>query len=86
MDGWSRQASHRKERLALPPSFRSVVRHRGAEEAKGRRLYALVEATSDEPIFDARVVDEAGNVYLELEGYRTVPLPGRKTLEVRPEA
>jgi hypothetical protein len=75
-----------KERLALPTSFRSVVRHRGAEEAKGKRLYALVEATSDEPIFDARVVDEAGNVYLELEGYRTVPLPGRKTLEVRPEA
>ncbi len=70
-----------KERLALPTSFRSVVRHRGAEEAEGKRLYALVEAISDEPTFDARVVDETGNVYLELEGYRTVPLPGRKTLE-----
>ena len=73
-----------RERLALPTSFRSVIRHRGAEEAKGKRLYALVtmvEATSDAPVFDARVVDETGNVYLELEGYRTVPLPGRKTLE-----
>ncbi len=70
-----------KERLALPTAFRSVVRHRGMEEANGKRLYALVEATSDEPLFDARVVDETGNVYLELEGYRTVALPGRKTLE-----
>jgi hypothetical protein len=70
-----------KERLALPTAFRSVVRRRGEEDADGKRLYALVEATGDEPVFDARVVDEAGNVYLELEGYRTVALPGRKTLE-----
>jgi hypothetical protein len=26
--------------------------------------------------FDAQVVDEAGNVYVGLKGYRTVQLPG----------
>jgi hypothetical protein len=69
-----------KERLALPTSFRSVVRHRPVEAAAGRRLYCLVEARGDEPVFDARVVDEQGDVYLELLSYRTVALPGRKTL------
>jgi hypothetical protein len=30
--------------------------------------------------FDAQVLDEAGNVYVDLHGYRTVRLPGNVTL------
>jgi hypothetical protein len=31
--------------------------------------------------YDARVVDDEGNVYVEVQGYRTIALPGRATLE-----
>ncbi|MCE7959769.1 MAG: SDR family NAD(P)-dependent oxidoreductase, partial [Acidobacteria bacterium ACB2] len=68
------------ERMALPMAARSVTAYRQPEEAQGRRLYALVSAVGNGASFDARVVDEAGNVYLDLTGYRTVALPGRVTL------
>jgi NAD(P)-dependent dehydrogenase (short-subunit alcohol dehydrogenase family) len=40
------------------------------------RLYAEVEPRADGRGFDARIVDAAGNVVVELAGYRTVAVPG----------
>ena len=59
-------------RLALPRHVERVSVLRPPVEAKGR-FHALVEPSGDG--FDARVVDEAGTVFVELEGYRTVALP-----------
>jgi hypothetical protein len=44
------------------------------EDAQGR-LYAIV-MTTDGEAFDAQVIDEAGNVYIDLKEYRTIALPG----------
>jgi hypothetical protein len=62
--------------MALPAGIGRVRVYRPAVEGNGRRLYALVEAVNQGGQFNGRVVDEMGNVYLELEGYRTVALPG----------
>ncbi len=69
-----------KEILALPTAVRRVVTYRQPEEAAGQRIYALVKAIDGGAGYDARVVDEAGNVYMEVEGYRTVALPGKATI------
>ena len=66
--------------MALPLGIGAVTVYRQPEEAAGRRLYALVEAIGGGESYDARVVDEAGNVYVELKGYRTVDLPGSVSL------
>jgi len=75
----------RQEVLALPAGFRTVTAYRAPEDANGSRLYALVSAdrtvgADGAPLLDARIVDEAGRVYLDLIGYRTVALPGRQAL------
>jgi hypothetical protein len=51
------------------------------------RVYAVVTPRADES-FDAQIVDAAGNLYVQLSGYRTVTLPssavdaeGLKTLQ-----
>jgi hypothetical protein len=70
--------------LALPTSIERVVVHRLQEN--GKRVYAEIVPRpaldtvngSDqeaEVCFDARVIDEQGQVYLELLGYRTARLP-----------
>ncbi len=69
-----------KEVMALPAGLRRAVFYRQPEPADVRRLYAVVTAEREGAEFDARVVDGDGNVYLELSGYRTVSLPGRKVL------
>ena len=74
-----------REVLGLPSAMRAVTVYRPPEEANGRRLFAVVHPNSHPDEYDARVVDENGNVYVELEGYRTVGLPGRRTLGA-PEA
>jgi hypothetical protein len=66
--------------MALPLGLESVTAYRQAEEADGRRLYALVTALSNGDGYFARVVDETGEVYVELQGYRTVDLPGAVSL------
>jgi hypothetical protein len=66
--------------LALPSAFRAVTLHRHPMEAEGRRLWALVTPNAAGTEYGARVVDDAGNVYLKLTGYRTTPLPGRAEL------
>jgi hypothetical protein len=39
-------------------------------------LYAVARPANGDGSVDAYVVDEEGNVYLSLSGYRTIELPG----------
>ena len=66
--------------MALPLGIKSVTTYRQPEEAQGQRLYALVEAVDGGDAYHAQVVDEAGRVYVDLKGYRTVDLPGSVSL------
>jgi hypothetical protein len=66
--------------MALPLAIESVTAYRQPETAAGQRLYALVTTADGGAAFDAQVVDEAGNVYIDLKGYRTVQLPGSVNL------
>jgi len=66
--------------MALPLGLTSVTAFRQPAQADDRRLYALVEAIDGGDAYHARVVDDAGRVYIELKGYRTVDLPGSVTL------
>ncbi len=72
-----------KRRLALPAGIDSLLVHRSEKDAGGKRLYAVVEARQDGESFDAKVLDETGRVFVELDGYRTVvfeenrELPGK---------
>ncbi|MEW6650707.1 MAG: SDR family NAD(P)-dependent oxidoreductase, partial [Chloroflexota bacterium] len=62
--------------LALPRSIGRLNLFR--EKPNGGVIYAEVMPASQEDgslRFDARVVDEKGNLYLEVRDYRTVPLP-----------
>ncbi len=70
----------RRKTMALPTRLEVARFHRRPEEAKAGRLYAQVEVREDGAAFDGRVLDEKGNVYAELVGYRTVALPGEITL------
>jgi hypothetical protein len=69
-----------KGAMALPLAIATVTTYRQPEATSGARHYALVTAADDGASFDARVVDEAGNVYVDLKGYRTVRLPGNVAL------
>jgi NAD(P)-dependent dehydrogenase (short-subunit alcohol dehydrogenase family) len=64
-------------RLALPVAVRSVAVYRQPEPepAAAARLQARVHANPSPSEFDGEVVDEAGHVYVELRGYRTVGVP-----------
>jgi hypothetical protein len=62
--------------MAFPLGFASVTAYRQPEEAAGRRLYGIVQTADNGDTFDAQVVDEAGNLFVELKGYRTVGRPG----------
>jgi NAD(P)-dependent dehydrogenase (short-subunit alcohol dehydrogenase family)/acyl carrier protein len=66
--------------LALPSGIESVTTYRHPDEANRRRLWALVTAVDGGARFNARVVDDAGEVYVSLNGYRTVQLPGNVSL------
>jgi NAD(P)-dependent dehydrogenase (short-subunit alcohol dehydrogenase family)/acyl carrier protein len=72
----------RKEVLGLPTSYRSVGVYRQPEQAEGLRLHAVVGYSPSADEYDAQVVDDRGRVYIELSGYRTVALPGRRTIQV----
>ncbi len=66
--------------MALPLGLGRVTAHRQPEEADGHRLYALVDVVDGGESYNARVVDDTGRLYVELEGYRTVDLPGEVSL------
>ena len=61
-------------RMALPTHVDRVIRYAGAD-APGK-LLAVVHPREDGSAVDARVVDEAGNVRVMLQGYRTIELSG----------
>ncbi len=61
-------------RMALPTGVERVTRY--AYDGTPERLVAVVTPRGDGTGIDADVVDEAGNVRLRLEGYRTIELPG----------
>ncbi|MCP5100160.1 MAG: hypothetical protein GY943_31795 [Chloroflexi bacterium] len=61
-------------------ALHSVTAYRQEAEANGKVMYAVVTAVDDGRQFNAQVVDEDGNVYVMLAGYRTVQLPGKVTL------
>jgi NAD(P)-dependent dehydrogenase (short-subunit alcohol dehydrogenase family) len=67
-----------KSVLALPMALDSVTTYRAPDGSVN--LYAVVKAVDGGAHFDAWVVDEHGNVYVELLGYRTVQLPNRVAL------
>jgi hypothetical protein len=62
--------------LALPTAIDRVIVHH--TPVNGAVIYAEIEprqGSSDEIGFDARVLDAEGNLYIELQGYRTARLP-----------
>ncbi len=61
--------------LALPRSIGSLRVYRS--EINGKQIYAevLPQQAEDGLYFDCRVVDEDGSVYLEMNAYRTAPIP-----------
>jgi hypothetical protein len=60
-------------RMGLPQHIDRVTTFRSLDSANGDRLYAV--ATPSERGYDARIVDDAGRVYVRLEGYRTATVP-----------
>ncbi|MBO9394502.1 SDR family oxidoreductase, partial [Caldilinea sp.] len=64
-----------KQAMAFPLGFEKVIAYRQPEEAEERRLYCIATTSDGGEHFDATVVDEAGNVFVTLEGYRTVGRP-----------
>ncbi len=61
-------------RMCLPQHFEEVRLERSPDRAEGR-LYATATPDAAKGSFDVEVFDEAGNRYLYLAGYRTIPLP-----------
>jgi hypothetical protein len=69
--------------LGLPTAFAAARAYRQPEEADGERLYAVAARRPGEAlVYDARVVDGRGRVYVELDGYRTITLPGPASLDL----
>jgi hypothetical protein len=64
-----------KGAMAFPLGVGSVTTYRNPESASDKRLYAVVSTPDDGQTFDGRVVDDQGDVYVELRGYRTVARP-----------
>ncbi|NWF80943.1 MAG: SDR family NAD(P)-dependent oxidoreductase, partial [Chloroflexi bacterium] len=60
--------------MALPLSLETLEVYRHPDAANGAQIYAVVTAVDGGTSFDARVIDETGNVYLDLTGYRTAKL------------
>jgi NAD(P)-dependent dehydrogenase (short-subunit alcohol dehydrogenase family)/acyl carrier protein len=70
----------KKQTLALPTALERAIVYLPEEPAGRKRLYVTVEARGGGEAFDAMVVDEKGLVHAEVKGYRTVALPGQRTL------
>ena len=64
-----------KNAMALPLGFETVTVYRQPQEAEGRRLYCVCKTNNDGETFDAEVVDETGNVFVNLKSYLTVARP-----------
>jgi hypothetical protein len=62
-----------KSKMGLPYQIGQVAFLKSPSTAKGRVHAAVIESGDD--VFDAQVVDDSGNVFLKLRGYRTMELP-----------
>ena len=62
--------------MGLPLRVERVRAVRAPETATGRLHAVVTPSASADGSYDARVVDADGNVYLVVDGYRTVELPG----------
>jgi hypothetical protein len=71
----------KKMTMGLPTALERATVYRPEDAAGEKRLYVTVEARGDGEAFDARVVDEKGLVHAEVTGYRTIALPGQRTLK-----
>ena len=67
-------------RMGLPQHIDRVAPLRAENLAEGR-LYAVVTPYGEQASFDAEVVDEKGNIYVSMKGYRTVALAGAVDLD-----
>jgi len=61
--------------MGLPHHVKTIEFCRNPDDAEGT-LYAEVTPDPEAKTFGAQVVDEHGNCYLRLTGYRTIELPG----------
>ena len=61
-------------RMGLPHHIDQVKIVRSADQVEGR-LHAVVTPRDGGASYDAYVADEAGNLYVEVQGYRTAELP-----------
>jgi hypothetical protein len=64
-----------KNAMAFPLGFDAVTAYRQPEAAEGRRLFCKCTTPNDGETFDAIVVDETGNVFVQLKSYLTVSRP-----------
>jgi hypothetical protein len=72
-----------KGTMALPLAIGAVKAYPPAASGQppaANRLYALIQAINNGDSFNAQVVDSTGQVFIELNDYRTVQLPGSVTL------
>jgi len=60
--------------LGLPYAFKEIRMVSSPEKAPNATFFSLVETNTD-GTYNAEVVDDKGNVYLVLQGYRTIDLP-----------
>ena len=67
-------------RMGLPQHIRQVCLWGTPERAEGR-LYAVVTADPAQKSFEVEVLDEAGNRYVRVSGYRTEVLPDKLAAE-----
>jgi hypothetical protein len=63
-----------QDRMGLPSHVDSLSLLRKPDPTEGR-LYAIVTPDPARESFHAEVVDASGNLYLQLDGYRTAALP-----------
>jgi len=70
---WSMEV---KEEMAFPLGVDKLVTYHQESVAGDRRLFTIVQTNDGGETFDARVVDEAGRRYVDLNGYRTITRPG----------
>ena len=70
----------KKHTMGLPTALGRATVHRTEAAAAARRVYATVQVRDAGQSFDARVVDETGLVLADVAGYRTIALPGQRTL------
>jgi hypothetical protein len=74
----------REGRLALPSHVDRLSLLGEVADGDGDALVAIARPTpGTHGVFDCQVLDPDGRVLLRLDGYRTVPMPGPLTEDVR---